>query len=193
MITNISRHLRVPFNVTMGIVAVGLTLAACDALNMKSESASAGAMPSIDQMIAMSMQNMKKVMMMPDKDRAQYVMTEQQTALKHGEQLFGSSRLGTNGFTCATCHPGGDTTGGKVPMGDMQMLIPTLKGAALTFPKYKVPNDAVITLPEMNNNCVVMFLKGQPLPLGSKDSRDLAAYVSYLSQGKAYTPGKQSM
>lgn len=78
-------------------------------------------------------------------------------------------------------------------MGKMEMPIPTLEGVAATFPKFKVPNNAVITLQEMNNNCVVMFLKGQPLPLGGQDARDLAFYVSTLSNNQSYTPGKQSM
>ena len=62
----------------------------------------------------------------------------------------------------------------------MKMAIPDLHGAAGQFPKFKAPNDAVITLGEMNNNCIVMMQKGKPLPLDSQESRDLTAYVTSL-------------
>lgn len=182
--------------VVVAVMGVGLAIAACDTIPGIRSSASttpAAAKPSIDEMIAMSMKNMDKVMAMSPEEQKQYVMTTQDKSVQHGKELFHSAKLGTNGFTCATCHPGGATTGGKVPVGKMQMPIPTLVGSATTFPKFKVPNNAVITLPEMNNNCVVMFLKGEPLPLGSQDSRDLSMYVSILSKGTALTPGKQSM
>lgn len=171
--------------------AIVLTLAACEQM-IRGQSGSAS-QPSVDDMIAKSMDNMKKVMMMAPDEQRRYVMDAQQASLAHGEALFNSAKLGTNGFSCATCHPRGGTTGGRVPMGGMQMAIPTLVGSASTFPKYKVPNDSVITLAEMNNNCVVMFLKGQPLALGSRDARDLALFVASLSKGEALTPGKQSM
>ncbi len=64
------------------------------------------------------------------------------------------------------------------------MPIPTFAGAGATFPKCKVPNDSVITLAVMNNNCLQMFMMGQPLDLASEDSRDLAAYVASLSNGE---------
>ena len=55
---------------------------------------------------------------------------------------------------------------------------------ARTFPKYKVPNDSVITLAVMNNNCLQMFMMGEPLDLAGEPSRNLAAYVASLSNGE---------
>jgi len=173
------------------VSALVLALTACD--EVIKQQATATASPSIEQMMAMSMENMEKVMMMSPAEQREYVMRAQQESMAHGQALFADARLGSNGFTCATCHPKGDTTGGKVPVGGMQMAIPSLIGVAGTFPKYKVPNDAVITLAEMNNNCIVMFMKGQPLPLGSRDARDLALYMTTLSEGEKLSPGKQSM
>ena len=134
-----------------------------------------------DAMISMAMDNMKKIMMMPEADRMQHMQSATQASVGRGKALFEDTSLGSNGQSCASCHPGGATTGGQVEMmPGMNMPIPNLHGAAASYPKFKVPNDAVITLPEMNNNCVVMMQKGQPLALGSQQARDLAAYVNTL-------------
>jgi len=176
------------------VVITGLGLAACDEFRtMTGNKGDMSGKATVDDMMAMSMDNMKKVMMMPPDQRKQHVMTMQQKAMAHGQELFGNANLGSNGFNCATCHPAGGTTGGRVPMGNMQMPIPTLEGAANTFPKYKVPNNAVISLAEMNNNCIAMFMKGQPLVLGSRDARDLELFVTNLSKGQRLAPGKQDM
>ncbi|MFN0318261.1 MAG: c-type cytochrome [Burkholderiales bacterium] len=179
-----------------GACAVTMTVAltACESPQQRATTPSAAPLGgmSADAMIAQAMANMDKIMMLSPEDQKQYIMASQANSLRHGQQLFESASLGTNGFTCATCHPKGSTTGGKVPVGKMQVAIPDLKGAAATFPKFKVPNDGVITLQEMNNNCVVMFLKGQPIRLGSQDARDLASYVTGLSENEPLTPGRQS-
>ena len=134
-------------------------------------------------MVDMAMQNMQRIMMMPESNRMQYVMTAQRDSVSHGQQLFDDTRLGTNGQACVTCHVGGGTTGGQIEMmPGMRMPIPDLHSVSDTFPKYKVPNDAVITLAEMNNNCLLMFQGGTPLPLNSQNARDLAAYVTSLSR-----------
>lgn len=127
------------------------------------------------------MDNMKRIMMMPEAERMQYMQTSTKGSLAKGGAMFDDAGLGTNGQACSTCHVGGGTTGGKIEMmPGMKMKIPDLHGAAATYPKFKVPNDAVITLADMNNNCIMMMQKGKPLALGSKESRDLAAYVASL-------------
>jgi len=65
----------------------------------------------------------------------------------------------------------------------MGMAIPTLKGSAATFPKYKANAKAVITLQQMNNMCIQMIMKGTPLKLDSPESVALSAYVTSLSNG----------
>jgi cytochrome c len=128
------------------------------------------------------MQNMQRIMGgMSESERTQYVGNAERDSLRRGEDLFKSTTLGTNGQACASCHPRGGTTGGQQEMmPGMRMPIPDLHRVARTFPKFKVPNDAVITLAEMNNNCLVMFQRGTPLVLNSREARDLAAYVSSL-------------
>jgi len=180
------------------IIGSSLILSACDTMSRSSAKTTTSSTndpmsSSVEDMTKMAMGNMKKVMMMSPDDQKKYVMSTQSQSLDHGKDLFASASLGNNGFTCATCHPGGKTTGGQVPMGKMKMAIPSLQGVAANFPKFKPGNDAVITLSEMNNNCVVMFLKGQPITLGSPDARDLAYYITSLSTGEAIAPGKQGM
>ena len=114
-------------------------------------------------------------------ERQAHMMT-----LAFGEGLFKEASLGTNGQTCTSCHPGGGTTGGEaqVPMTDMRLPVPSLVGAAATFPKFKVPNNRVITLSQMNNNCIKMFMQGKPLELNSKEAIALSMYVTSLSNGE---------
>lgn len=139
------------------------------------------AYPQLPAQAAGPMDNMKRIMMMPEADRMQYVQTSTKGSLAKGGAMFDDTGLGTNGQSCSTCHVGGGTTGGKIEMmPGMKMSIPDLHGSAATYPKFKVPNDAVITLAEMNNNCIMMMQKGEPLTLGSQEARDLAAYVASL-------------
>jgi len=149
----------------------------------------------------MAMENMAKVMLdMKMEDRPKYMMKEQKEAIERGQNLFKDAKLGRAGRDCSSCHPGGGTTGGEaeVPMKgrfpmNPKLPIPTLVGAASSFPKYKVPNDGVITLEQMNNNCIKMFMMGDGLDLMSEDARSLAAYVSSLSEGETYEAGKMQM
>lgn len=123
----------------------------------------------------------------------------QKEALAYGEELFNSKRaLSTNNQACASCHPGGGTTGGEAetPMKSeatgkpYKLPIPSLVGAAATFPKYKIPNDAVITVGDMGNNCIMMFMGAQPLDPKSREYKGLSAYVSSLSNDEKVEVGK---
>ncbi|MFQ5627823.1 MAG: hypothetical protein ACE5I1_03610 [bacterium] len=116
-------------------------------------------------------------------------MQKQQQAVAKGKALFNDADLGKKGLACNSCHPGGGTTGGEAEIkkrmghGPYKLPIPSLAGAAARFPKFKVPNNEVITLGQMNNNCIRMFMGGKRLPLNSPESFYLAAYVSTLSDG----------
>ncbi len=156
---------------------VGLLVSGCSMM--------AGMMGMGDLMSAMN--NMDKVMKeMPPGERMAYVGGIQKETLARGESLFSDASLGKNGQSCNSCHPGGGTTGGEaqVPMRDYRLPIPSLVGASATFPKYKVPNDRVITLTEMNNNCMKMFMHGKGLDATSPDAIALSMYVSSLSNGE---------
>lgn len=104
---------------------------------------------------------------------------ELEKVIARGRVLFNDPKLGKSGSSCNSCHPNGGTTGGQL----MGMAIPSLKGSAATFPKYKTNAKAVITLQQMNNVCIETIMKGTPLKLDSQDSIALSAYVTSLSNG----------
>ncbi len=140
-----------------------------------------------------SMVNMDKVMkVMTPTQRAEHMKQKQMAMMNDGRQLFRDASLGKNGQSCESCHPGGGTTGGEaqIPMRDYRIPIPTLVGASARFPKYKVPNDRVITLAQMNNNCIRMFLDGKELELDSREAIALSMYISSLSNGESVQIGQ---
>jgi len=99
--------------------------------------------------------------------------------LNRGKAVFNDPKLGKSGMSCNSCHPNGGTTGGQM----MGMSIPTLKGVAATFPKYKVQAKNVITLQQANNTYIQMIMKGNPHKLDSSDSVALAVYITSFSNG----------
>lgn len=141
-----------------------------------------------------AMENMDEVMGKGPAVMKQHMMAKQQIAIVRGKNLFNdpSTGGGKKGISCNSCHPGGGTTGGEaqIPMTNMKMPIPSLRGVAATFPKYKAPNDAVISLQHMNNNCIGMFMGGKGLALESSDSYALSAYVMSLSNGEEIRVGQ---
>ncbi len=134
-----------------------------------------------------SMANMDRVMKdMTPMRRAEYKKQKQLAMLNDGKQLFGDPTLGKSGRSCESCHPGGGTSSGEaqIPMRDYSIPVPTLVGAAARFPQYKTASDRVITLAQMNNNCIRMFLGGDALELNSREAIALSMYVSSLSNGE---------
>ena len=116
-------------------------------------------------------------------------------AVERGKKLFNDTTLGNNmtGTNCATCHPDGKTTGGASEMEwkgkTMKVAIPTLEGAAASFPKPIGPMKAVSTVGGQNNMCIMTFLRGTPLDLNSQEAVDLEAYVYSLSKDTKIDPG----
>ena|SRR3989304_4535006 len=107
-------------------------------------------------------------------------------SIERGNKMYNDPKFAENttGMTCNSCHPGGKTTGGTVDVMGMKMKIPTLVGAAGHFPAVKTPEKKVISLAQMNNMCIMVFLKGKPLELNSQPAVDLEAYVAFFSQGR---------
>ncbi|MFQ5651298.1 MAG: hypothetical protein ACE5IY_15285 [bacterium] len=150
----------------------------------------------------MAMKNMDKFMASKEammQKLPKHLMMTQKETIAWGEKLFNDTKaLGTNGQACASCHPGGGTTGGEAetPMPSeatgkpYKLPIPTLVGAAATFPKYKVPNDQVIDITDMANNCIMMFMAAQPLDKKSKEARALTAYIATLSNEDKVSVGE---
>lgn len=80
--------------------------------------------------------------------------------IKLGNELFKSPALGTNGRSCATCHPNGKG----------------LEDAADYNNK---------TLAEISNQCLVKALNGKPLTDGSLEQESLVMYLKTLGSAKA--------
>lgn len=120
----------------------------------------------------------------------QRAMAKTAEVMRIGKELYNDADLGKKGLSCNSCHPGGGTTGGeaeikkKMGHGPYKLPIPSLIGAAAHFPKFKIPNNEVISLAHMDNNCIRMFMGGKRLPLNSPESFYLAAYVSSFSDGE---------
>ncbi|RBL99013.1 hypothetical protein C3R74_12065 [Acidithiobacillus ferridurans] len=62
--------------------------------------------------------------------------------------------------------------------------IPSLIGAAATFPHYNKRAGRVITLDMQVNSCIKNALLGKALPYDSKKMVALVSYLTSLSQGK---------
>jgi len=79
-------------------------------------------------------------------------------SVERGSKLFNSAALGTNGKSCATCHPGGKGLEDVADYDGKKMA-------------------------QYVNNCIKNALKGKPL---TDDSADMGSLVMYLNKlGKA--------
>jgi len=175
-----------------GLMLVGtgvllLTLSSCGMMaKMMGMGDLMGAMNNMDEVMAMSPRGMKN-----------HANAKEAAAWERGKVLFNDPSTGgsSSELSCNSCHPGGGTTGGEaqIPMREFKMPIPSLVGSSGTFPKYKIPNDEVITLGQMNNNCNRMFMGGKGLDLGSTDGWALETYVASLSNGETMQVGGQMM
>ena len=93
-------------------------------------------------------------------------------AVKRGDDLWHSGKLGTNGLACGNCHPDGSATNPH------------------TWPKYQTNLGKVSTLREMINWCIAVPMQGKPLALDSDDMTAMEAYATYMHRGVAIAPGK---
>ncbi len=104
-----------------------------------------------------------------------------QAAIHEGGQLFAAASLGVNGESCMTCHRGGGRVEGMLPTGKK---IPSLIGAAASFPRYNERAGRVITLGMQINSCITNGLHGMPLSYDGPKMVALISYLTDLSQGK---------
>lgn len=95
-------------------------------------------------------------------------------SVENGKKLFSDASLGTSGMTCSSCHMEGGTKGGK--MGDM--TIAAFDNVASKYPRFFGTAKKVMTLSQVNNFCIVMPLKGEPLKWDDQKLTDLSAYVA---------------
>lgn len=93
-------------------------------------------------------------------------------AVKKGDDLWHSPKLGTNGLACANCHPDGAASNPH------------------TFPKYQSNLGKVGTLREMINWCASVVLQGSPLGADSDEMIAMEAYSFYTHRGVVIAPAK---
>ena len=130
-----------------------------------------------DDLPTEAMARLDRFMALTELERKAFISQAERAAFKRGEALFNDTRLGTTGLNCAACHPNGGTAGGKVGMGRHEVEIATLMNVADRYPGYKPLDGRVITQSEMQNNCIRMFMKGQPLASGTREAADLSLFV----------------
>ena len=82
-----------------------------------------------------------------------------------GKALFNDPKLGTNGSTCGSCHPGGKGLEGSGAMGKKE---------------WKTPGGVEKSLEDAINICITMALKGKALANDSQQMQDLVAYIKSL-------------
>jgi thiosulfate dehydrogenase len=113
-------------------------------------------------------------------------------AVQSGAEIFASDTFGSqkkfNGqpASCASCHGTTGKTEGRTPNGTP---LPSLIGAAATFPKFDGQNSEVITLEEQVMRCIKGGVQGEPPAYNSPEIVNLVTYLTSLSKGAAM--GKQ--
>lgn len=93
-------------------------------------------------------------------------------AVKKGDDLWHSPKLGNNGLACGNCHPDGSAANPD------------------TWPKYQTNLGKVGTLREMINWCIAVTMQGTPLASDSADMIAIEAYATFMSRGLPLAPGK---
>jgi len=84
-----------------------------------------------------------------------------------------------NALQCVSCHPNDATMPNAMPW----------VGVYARFPQYRSRNGFTIVIEDRINDCFRRSLNGKPLPVSSRDMRDLVAYMAFLSNG--YPVGAQ--
>lgn len=94
------------------------------------------------------------------------------SVVKKGRELWVSADLGTNGVSCAQCHPNAANTHPE------------------TYPKFQQQLGKVIAIRDMINWCLQNPLEGKPLELSDPRMIAMEAYVAYERRGVPMAPGK---
>jgi cytochrome c len=93
-------------------------------------------------------------------------------AVKEGDSLFHSSKLGKNSVSCDMCHPNASDNHPE------------------TYPKFQKQLGKVAGLRDMINWCIQNPLEGTPLAADDPKMIALEAYITYERRGVKLEPGK---
>ena len=91
---------------------------------------------------------------------------------KKGRELWVSDSLGSNGLSCAQCHPNAANTHPE------------------TYPKFQKQLGKVAPMWEMVNWCIRNPLEGEPLKADDPRMAALQAYITLERRGVPLAPGK---
>ncbi len=97
---------------------------------------------------------------------------EYMSVVETGRELWVSADLGTNGVSCAQCHPNAANTHPE------------------TYPKFQQQLGRVVALRDMINWCLQNPLEGEPLALDDPRLVAIEAYVTFERRGVPLEPGK---
>lgn len=97
---------------------------------------------------------------------------EYMTVVDEGRRLWTSPEIGTNGVSCAQCHPNAANTHPE------------------TYPKFQQQLGRVIAVRDMINWCIQQPLEGEPLALDDPRMIAMEAYVAFERRGVKMDPGK---
>lgn len=106
-----------------------------------------------------------------EQDLARWQDQFQQVA-KKGRELWVSDSLGSNGLSCAQCHPNAANTHPE------------------TYPKFQKQLGKVAPMWEMVNWCIRNPLEGEPLDADDPRMAALQAYITHERRGVPLEPGK---
>ena len=95
--------------------------------------------------------------------------------IRRGETTFTNPEIGTNGKTCANCH----TKNNVKP----NATFINLAGVAAVYPRYRTPQNRVITLEQQILHCLTQHLTATELPLDHETIVSLVCYLASISQG----------
>ncbi len=98
--------------------------------------------------------------------------SEYMSVVQKGRDLWVSADLGTNGVSCAQCHPNAANTHPE------------------TYPKFQQQLGRVVALRDMINWCLMNPLEGTALALDDPRLVAMEAYAHYERRGVALAPGK---
>lgn len=84
-----------------------------------------------------------------------------------------NQRYAGNNLACVSCHPG---AGGR-EFGNPWV------GTFASFPQYRGREDAVSTIEERINGCMIRSMNGRKLPLESDEMKAMMSYLRFLSTG----------
>ncbi|MET3575589.1 c-type cytochrome [Bhargavaea ullalensis] len=78
-----------------------------------------------------------------------------------------------NGLSCASCHAGAG----------LEKSSMSLVGTTVTYPRYNERADAVMTIEDRINGCMVRSMNGEEFETGDEDLQAIVAYMAYISEG----------